>query len=234
MLALFSDKLAVKAVSRVAVTGINRGRDNAKYYLLAMIVLFSIMICMSLSASGILNIPFSWHALQLASIIEVTILSTGLVVEHYQKHRDLKEIEHKLTALETEFKDYKIDTNSLKSNISNNLVDHHIIPVLAKILPIFPYLLFVKADGNYSVAYYKNENKTDEMFIDCNLQLLLDSLGEEKLLRCHKSYLVNVSQPYQLTRRTSADYDLVLGENKLPIGRKYLSTVRKCLKSLRE
>lgn len=211
-----------------AIAGINRGRNNAKFYLLAIIVLISMAVSMSISASGLVNIPFSWHTLQLASVLEVAILSVGFVVEHYQKHRELEEIKHKLKDLESEFKRYKISTDSLKSNLSDNLFDSQLIPVLAKVLPILPHLLFVKADGNYCVASYKNENRTDELFIDCNLQLLLDSIGDEKLLRCHKSYLVNLSQPYQLKRRTSADYDLVTGENRIPIGRKYLSTVRKC------
>nr|WP_283108278.1 7TM diverse intracellular signaling domain-containing protein [Shewanella electrodiphila] len=214
-----------------AIAGIYRGRNNAKLYLLAMIVLISVAISMSLSASGLVNISFSWRTFQLASVLEVIILSIGFVVEHYQKHRELEEIEHKIKDLESELKTYKIDTNSLKSNISDNLVDSQLIPVLAKVLPILPHLLWVKADGNYCVASYKNENSTDEQFIDCNLQLLLDSIGDEKLLRCHKSYLVNLSQPYQLTRRTSADYDLVIGEHRVPIGRKYLSMVRKAFKS---
>jgi len=194
---------------------------------LVMVILITVAISMSLSASGIMHIPFSWRTLQLASVLEISILSIGFIVEYYQKHREMEKIEGQLKFVEAEFAEFKIDSQSFKDKLSSNLVDHNLIPELAKILTIIPQLYFIKANGNYSVAYYVNDGVLVEIFVDCNLQSLLESIGELALLRCHKSYLINTKQKYQLLRRTSADYDLVIEQNRIPVGRKYLSTVRK-------
>jgi len=210
-----------------ALVAIQRGRQNAKYYLLVMVILITVAISMSLSAAGIMHIPFSWRTLQLASVLEISILSIGFIVEYYQKHREMEKIEGQLKIVEAEFAEFKIDSQSFKDKLSSNLVDHNLIPELAKILTIIPQLYFIKANGNYSVAYYVNDGVLVEIFVDCNLQSLLESIGELALLRCHKSYLINTKQKYQLLRRTTADYDLVIEQNRIPVGRKYLSTVRK-------
>lgn len=74
---------------------------------------------------------------------------------------------------------------------------------------------------------YQDKETVKEALIDTKLQAIETTLGTDMLIRCHRSYLVNVRCKFTLTRRTSADYDLVLEEHRIPVGRKYLKDIQR-------
>ncbi|NQY65835.1 MAG: LytTR family transcriptional regulator, partial [Alteromonadaceae bacterium] len=73
---------------------------------------------------------------------------------------------------------------------------------------------------------YKKHNLSRKIELECSLQNLAESFGDKHFLRVHKSYLINPQHKYSLKRRTSADYDLLLLGEVIPVGRKYLSQVK--------
>lgn len=209
-----------------ALLGIKKQLVAAWYYLAGTIVFFVVAILMALSAGNLINLSFSWQFLQLASTIEVLIFSAGLVAMVHRQKQDKAIVEEKLALAQAECIAQLEISNSLKDNIITNAVDPKLFPELAKITKILTDIWYVQADGNSCLVIYKKANRRLKIELDCSLQSLCDSFGDENFTRVHKSYLINAGQPFSLQRRTSADYDLNLFGDLVPVGRKYLSQVK--------
>jgi len=97
---------------------------------------------------------------------------------------------------------------------------------LAKVTDFLNDIIYVQASGSDCFVVYSENSHSRKIELKCNLQSLLDSFGQEHLIRVHKSYLVNPQQSMLLQRRTSADYDVnILGE-LIPVGRKHLNQIK--------
>lgn len=54
-------------------------------------------------------------------------------------------------------------------------------------------LLYVVADDNYSTLYWKNGSITGKKMLRINLKSIETQLNNSHVIRCHRSYLVNIS-----------------------------------------
>ena len=224
-----------------ALLGVRQGKTSALYYpawyYIAATVLFFVMaFLMGLSAGNIIELPFSWRFLQLASVVEVVIFSAGLVsivhqqrLLHQQQRQQKHQAEAALAIAQAELVTQLQVTNQLKDNIMKSALDPKLFPQLAKITNILPHVYYIKASGNWCQVSYQKGNanqKSKQIDLECNLQNLIDSFGEACFVRVHKSYLINPQQSFILQRRTSADYDLNIKGELIPVGRKYLNEVK--------
>lgn len=223
---LIACTLLIIGCTWASVKGIQHGHTAAGYYLGATLLLFVMAILMALSAGNIISLPFSWPWLQAASALEVIIFSAGLAAI-FRRQQQLKEqAETALSQTQAELVTQLEISNSLKDNILNNTIDPKLFPELAKITKHLTDIRYVQAMGSACMVFYKKGNYRRKVELECNLQNLMDSFGSDYFLRIHKSYLINPQHPFAIQRRTSADYDVeVIGE-LLPIGRKYLPEVK--------
>ena len=203
-----------------------RQRPQAIYYLLSTIVFLFVGFMLALSIANILELPMGWRSMQLASLFEVAMLAVGFIVWHHKRENELSEIENNLKAQASAIAAAKLDFEKLKNNMADSLVPSHLTPQIAQVIALLPDALYIKASGNYAEVLYISGAQQKEALVDCNLQTIYDALGEERLIRCHKSYLVLSTLKYELKRRTSADFDLRINGITIPVGRKYLSAIK--------
>lgn len=85
-------------------------------------------------------------------------------------------------------------------------------------------ILFAKSDGNYITINCSNKAKH---LVRHSLEWLLVQLSDIRFVRCHRSYIVNVS----LATKLNADSINVNG-NKVPVSRSHISEIREKLKSI--
>jgi len=209
-----------------AILAVRKQIMPAWYYLTATIMFFIVASVMGLSAGNIISFNFSWPLLQVTSTIEILIFSAGLVSNYYQQQQNELLIEQQLKQTQLRLVKALEASNLLKDKILNNVVDHKLFPELAKVTEILPDIVYVQALGNECLVVYKKNNRKVKIALACNLQSLVDSFGSEYFIRVHKSYLVNPQQPMVLQRRTSADYDVNILNELVPIGRKHLNQVK--------
>jgi len=214
-----------------AIMSLQLKKQEAWYYLSATFVFFSTAICMALSAGDLINVKFSWAFLQAASVIEFLIFSAGLLAIYQRQLSEKEGTELALQTTQAELVKQLEFSNSLKDNILTTVVDPKLFTELAKITKKLTDIRYVQSSGNDCLVVYKEKNQRRETELECNLQNLADSFGDKHFLRVHKSYLINPQHNYVLKRRTSADYDLLLLGEVIPVGRKYLSQVKSKLQA---
>ena len=209
-----------------AILAVKKQITAAWYYLTATVLFFIVASIMGLSAGNIIDFNFSWPLLQLTSAIEIIIFSAGLVSIYYQQQQNEMIIEQQLKQTQLKLVKQLEVSNTLKDKILNNVVDHKLFPELAKVTHFLDDIIYVQALGNDCLVIYKKNNRKTKMELACNLQSLLESFGEESFMRVHKSYLINPLNPMLLQRRTSADYDVNIFNELIPVGRKHLNQVK--------
>jgi hypothetical protein len=209
-----------------AVISLKQRNDEARYYLSATIIFFSTAILMALSASNIINVKFSWPLLQAASVVEFLIFSAGLLAIYQRQLDEKANTEIALQVAQLELVKQLEFSNNLKDRIITTVVDPKLYTELAKITKILPNIRYVQSSGNHCLVVYSKDNLSRKIELECSLQKLAESFGDKYFLQVHKSYLINPQHNYALKRRTSADYDLLLLGEAVPVGRKYLSQVK--------
>ena len=212
-----------------AILAVKQQKTAAWYYLTATLMFFIVASIMGLSAGNIINFNFSWPLLQITSAIEIIIFSAGLVSIYYQQQQNKLIIEQQLKKTQLRLVKALEISNTLKDKILNNVVDHKLFPALAKVTNLLNDIIYVQALGNECLLVYKKNNRKIKLELACNLQSLLDSFGNEYFMRVHKSYLVNPQQQMLLQRRTSADYDVKILDELIPVGRKHLNQIKALL-----
>lgn len=196
--------------------------NNVGYFFLAG--MSSMLFCGSLaglSISAYIDFRADWGIIKFGAILEMVCLATGLMYMQSQLMKKQQNLLHdyvnsteQLSKTRQEFAEYAQDKESRGSK-----------PIL-EILNIFENLLFVKAYGNYSIAYHQDGIELKELVVDMSLTKIEEVLEEDGLVRCHKSYLVSTKKDFKFLRRTSADYSLALDNHTVPIGRKYQSIIK--------
>jgi hypothetical protein len=225
-LGLFVSFIIFVACFSAAILAVKKQITAAWYYLTATVMFFVVASIMGLSAGNIISFNFSWPLLQITSTIEILIFSAGLVSIYYHQQQYELVIEQELKQTQLRLVKALEVSNTLKDKILNSVVDHKLFPELAKVTDFLADVIYVQAVGNDSLVVYKKNNRKIKIELACNLQSLLDSFGDEYFMRVHKSYLVNPQQPMILQRRTSADYDVNILSELIPVGRKHLNQVK--------
>ena len=210
---------------------VKKGRTQAKFYLGAIAVLLVFALLGVLSISNLIYFAFGWPTVQFVSLVEVLILTTGFILWNQQKHRELAKLGLEFRKLVNRQELTQSELDKLKLKMSENLLPPTLTPHIAKVVSLLPDTLFIKACGNYAEVHHIKNKLLKKTFVDCSLQSIEGVITGQQLLRCHKSYLVNLNRTFELQRRNSADFDLSINDTKVPVGRSYLNRVRIALKT---
>ena len=210
----------------IAMRSLPRQGKQSVFYLFALIVFVVSTIVSGLSVANIIDYYADWTFIKMSFLIEVLFLTSGLIygykvalTKHEEKEQQHSIVQEKLNSTQQQL----VESNAL---IENKKLNNSLCPQIAKVVALFDKILFIKATGNYSEIVYQNGTSTKELLVDINLQAIENTLGARMIIRCHRSYIVKIGVRYKLTRRTSADYDLIIEEHRIPVGRKYLKDIR--------
>ena len=86
---------------------------------------------------------------------------------------------------------------------------------------------YIEAADNYVEVHYMNNAKKQTMLIRNSLKNIAFSFHDQELMRCHRSYIVNLNK-VQLLRRVEGELMLDFGEEnikKVPVSRGYAKEV---------
>ncbi len=88
-------------------------------------------------------------------------------------------------------------------------------------------ILFIQASDNYITVCYQSQGKLTRFMLRNTLRALEDELKEEAIIRCHRSYLVNIGK-VKLIRREKEGLLLELDStppSSVPVSRTYMNDV---------
>jgi len=93
-------------------------------------------------------------------------------------------------------------------------------------------LIFLESSDNYVVIHYESEGKTKSYLIRNTLKQLEKDLAEFPLLRCHRSYMVNINH-VKMMKREKGTVQLLMddkGHQAIPVSKTYTDNVFRMLK----
>jgi len=94
-------------------------------------------------------------------------------------------------------------------------------------------LIFLEASDNYVIIHYESEEKTKTYLIRNTLKQFEMDLAEFPILRCHRSFIVNVNH-VKMMKREKGIVQLLMdnrGQNAIPVSKTYSENVSKILSS---
>lgn len=90
-----------------------------------------------------------------------------------------------------------------------------------------PDILYLQGSDNYVTVWYQAQNKVTRFMLRNTLRTMEDELKEESVIRCHRSYLVNIEK-VKLIRREKEGLTLELDStppSTVPVSRTYMHEV---------
>lgn len=89
-------------------------------------------------------------------------------------------------------------------------------------------LLYIESSDNYSTIVFFRKNQLQKLMLRSSLSRLEGQLPTESILRCHRSYIVNLERVERVSGNAQG-YKLHLNANELviPVARKYSSIIEK-------
>ena len=83
-------------------------------------------------------------------------------------------------------------------------------------------LLYIESSDNYSTVFYHKENRLEKELIRSSLSRLESQITDKNIVRCHRSFIVNLSQVDKVTGNAQG-YKFHLNTPNLivPVARKY-------------
>jgi DNA-binding LytR/AlgR family response regulator len=92
-------------------------------------------------------------------------------------------------------------------------------------------LLYIKSCDNYVDVCYSDEARIEHKLIRNTISDVEQSLSHPSLVRCHRSYIVNIIQIESVPKnRTLLQLSLKTGNTKIPVSRKFKKALLDSLK----
>ncbi|MEW6995435.1 7TM diverse intracellular signaling domain-containing protein [Colwelliaceae bacterium MEBiC 14330] len=218
---------SVLITSFIAATrSLAKNNLQSRFYIAALSVFIFCSVISGLSISNILDIYLGWSFIKVSSLIEMCLLASGLMYWFRESMVKLVDGEVQYQAVTAQLATTQKQLTESKAWLESQQNNPILCPHIAKVVALIDKILYIKAAGNYSEVIYQDGRVVKNLLVDINLHTIENALVSKKILRCHKSYLVRFESGFTLTRRTSADYDLVLAQHRIPVGRKYLKSIR--------
>ena len=86
-------------------------------------------------------------------------------------------------------------------------------------------LLFLRAEGNYVIATYRYEDKTRDFVFRHSLKALQEEMNAPSILRCHRSYMINLDCIERVTGN-SQGLTLLIEGRSIPVSRSYVPLIK--------
>ncbi|MCP4294013.1 MAG: hypothetical protein GY786_00195 [Proteobacteria bacterium] len=206
--------------------GIKNKQITARYYLFATVLSFFLTLFVLVTSHRFMPFDVQWKLFQICSVIEMWILSLGLSKQMKVINDEKIEAREQLLQSREEVIRKMELLDGFKNHMLANLLESGLYPELAKLYPIMNKIVYVKALGNACEVRFREYGKLEELVLNCSLKNIEESFGTRHFIRIHKTYLVKHGLPFQIVRRNAVDFDIVHSEITLPVGRKYVKSLR--------
>ena len=194
------------------------------------VILWSAWTCVFLSQMLFLTYNFvgDWHDFHLSSAVGFIFQVTGVLVFpltgtfFWFRHQDLRRrLEKVLKKINEE-----VDPEQLLTFTGQGSNDRIVLRLAD--------FLYARSQDNYVDLNFLRGSEVDHLLIRTTLTGLAESLGSEAVVRCHRSYLVNL---YQVRAVQGAGNDLILQlrhlETPLPVSKTFNTDIMRALKQVR-
>jgi len=94
-------------------------------------------------------------------------------------------------------------------------------------------LIFLEASDNYVVIHYESGSKTKSYLIRNTLKQYEKDFGELPLVRCHRTYMVNINH-IKMMKREKGNLQLIMDDLEhhiIPVSKSYIENVTKTINS---
>lgn len=92
-------------------------------------------------------------------------------------------------------------------------------------------VLFVRAEDNYVAIAHRSHDRVEEALLRATLSTFENLLADKGFVRCHRSYLINISAIRRLRRRAGTSVAELRAENlSIPVSRSCVPVLRRALK----
>ena len=131
------------------------------------------------------------------------------------------------TLLVTDTKNVASDGEAIAQNIDIiNIADNKGVLKLSVKLD---NLYYIKAEDNYTIVYYSRNGLLNRYMIRCKMQTIEDTFRDTPLMRCHRTYVVNIKKIKVLRHESDGfyiDFDFE-GIDPIPVSKTYSEAVVK-------
>lgn len=131
------------------------------------------------------------------------------------------------TLLVTDTKNVASDGEAIAQNIDIiNIADNKGVLKLSVKLD---NLYYIKAEDNYTIVYYSRNGLLNRYMIRCKMQTIEDTFRDTPLMRCHRTYVVNIKKIKVLRHESDGfyiDFDFE-GIDPIPVSKTYSESVVK-------
>ena len=161
----------------------------------------------------------------LVKSILITFLALGVPYVVATLWLTLKEVRN--TLLVTDTKNIATDGEAIAQNIDIiNIADNKgVLKMSVKI----DNLYYIKAEDNYTIVYYTRNGTINRYMIRCKIQTLEESFINTPLMRCHRTYIVNINKIKVLRHESDGFYiDFDISDiDPIPVSKTYSAAVVK-------
>lgn len=112
-------------------------------------------------------------------------------------------------------------------NEKQNLIHFHDDKGTLRLSIKFSKLYYIEAADNYVNIYYENKGEISRFLLRKSLKSIEDTYKEYPLIRCHRSYIINVDKVKVLKKEKDGTYlDFDYGEiNVIPVSKTYSQNI---------
>ena len=128
---------------------------------------------------------------------------------------------------ELEMLQYKLALNSEPSVMYPSLVNLYDYNGTLKLTINSESLYYMESQDNYVKIYYENQGKLLSYMLRSRTKTIEENLAETSMVRCHRSYMVNVMKINHITKGGKARY-IVLSNNNIkpiPVSKSYFKNL---------
>ena len=122
---------------------------------------------------------------------------------------------------------YKLALNSEPSVMYPSLVNLYDYNGTLKLTINSESLYYMESQDNYVKIYYENQGKLLSYMLRSRTKTIEENLAETSMVRCHRSYMVNVMKINHITKGGKARY-IVLSNNDIkpiPVSKSYFKNL---------
>lgn len=93
--------------------------------------------------------------------------------------------------------------------------------------------IYGKAQDNYVELVYRNNNKITKTLIRVPLSVLSEKISSQMIIKCHRSYIVNLFQVRSIIKGSEMKLFLNYVDNPIRVSKSYQQDVDDCLKQIK-
>lgn len=187
--------------------------------LVALVVLLTLTACLLNESKDVALVDLVGRVvIDTVALLTIPYIVTALIFLLQQKRLEIANLTNML-------RDSKVVGDEEKSDAVMQFFDkgEHLVFVTKR-----SNVLFIEAADNYTVVHYLSGDKEDTVILHNSMKNMSETFSSEGMVRCHRSYLVNLSNvKYLRKEKDGLVLEMAYCDRVIPISKTYASDVVK-------